>query len=73
MAVEGVSDLEDEAEAEVEVEVDEVVGVFEVVEESTAELDDWTEEGVDCTGALDDGEGGADETWDGEADESKRR
>jgi hypothetical protein len=55
MAVEGVLDLEDGGEAEVE-----VVEVVEVVEESTAELDDWTEEGVDFTRALADGEGEVD-------------
>jgi len=55
MAVEGVFDMEAEDEAEVELEVVGVVEVVEEVEESTAELDDWTEEGVlDCTGTLDD-------------------
>jgi hypothetical protein len=55
MAVEGVFDMEAEDEAEVELEVVGVVEAVEEVEESTAELDDWTEEGVlDCTGTLDD-------------------
>ena len=55
MVLEGVFDLEAEDEVEAELEdVLEVVGVVEEVEESTAELDDWTEEGVlDCTGTLD--------------------
>ena len=45
-------ETEDEAEPEPE-----VVGMVEEVEESTAELDDWTEEEVlDCAGLLDDGE-----------------
>lgn len=55
MTVEGVFDLEAEDEAEVELEVVGVVEVAEEVEESTAELEDWTEEGVlDSTGTLDD-------------------
>ena len=55
MAVEEVSDLAAEDEAEVELEVVGVVEEVEKVEESTAELDGWTEEGVlDCTGSLDD-------------------
>lgn len=55
MAVKEVSDVEAEDEAEVELEVVRVVEVAEELEESTAELDDWTEEGVlDCTGTLDD-------------------
>ena len=57
MVVKGVFDLEAGVEAEGELEVVGVVGVVGVVEgveESTAELDDWTEEGVlDCTGTLD--------------------
>jgi len=71
MAVEEASDLEAEDEAEVELEVVGVVEEVEEVEESTAEVDDWTEEGVlDCTGSLDDGGEEADETGDGEVDES---
>jgi len=55
MTVEGVFDLEAEDEAEVELEVVGVVEVAEEVEESTAEVEDWTEEGVlDSTGTLDD-------------------
>ena len=55
MAVEEVSDLAAEDEAEVELEVVGVVEEVEKVEESPAELDGWTEEGVlDCTGSLDD-------------------
>ena len=66
MVVEGVFDLEAGVEAEVKLEV---VGV---VEDLTAELDDWTEEEVlDCTGSLDDWEV-ADETGVEEVDESKQ-
>ena len=55
MPVEGVFDLEAGVEAEVELEVVGVVEEVEAAEESTTELDDWTEDGVlDCTGALDD-------------------
>ena len=72
-AVEEVSDLRAEDEAEVELEVVGVVEELEEVKESTAELDDWTEEGVfDCTGSLDDGGEEADETGDGEVNGSKR-
>ena len=72
-AVEEVSDLGAEDEAEVELEVVGVVEELEEVKESTAELDDWTEEGVlDCTGSLDDGGEEADETGDGEVNGSKR-
>ena len=50
MVVEGVSDLEAEAEVELGVEV---VGVVE--DTTAAELDETTEEEVvDCTGILDD-------------------
>jgi hypothetical protein len=71
MAVEEVFNLEVEDEAEVELEVVGVVEVVEAVEESTAELEDSTEEGVlDSTGTLDDGEEESDETGDGEVNES---
>jgi hypothetical protein len=63
MVVEGVLDLEAEAEADLE-----VVGVVEDV--TASELEDWTEEMLDCTGTLDDWEGDADETGAEEADES---
>ena len=46
MTVEGVFDLEAGVEAEVELEVVGLVEEIEVVDESTAELDDWTEEGM---------------------------
>lgn len=73
MTVEGVFDLEAGVEAEVELEVVGLVEEIEVVDESTAELDDWTEEGmVDWTGSLDGWEEEADETGDGEVNESKQ-
>jgi hypothetical protein len=54
MALEGVFEMEAEVEVEAELEVVGVVGIDEDDEESTAELDDWTEKGVlDCTEALD--------------------
>ena len=46
MTVEGVFDLEAGVEAEVELEVVGLVEEIEVVDESTTELDDWTEEGM---------------------------
>jgi hypothetical protein len=54
MALEEVLDVEAKVETGAELEVVGVVEVVEEDEESTAELDDWTEEGVlDCTETVD--------------------